>query len=229
MSDSKLVAVSNAKGGVGKSLHALMLALRAVHQDKKVLLVGAERDGAFDTKRAINQIENLDILSDVSRDHDFARKIAVYRQQYDLIVVDLPGNNLTIEHADLDGFAEKLIKDILIRSDLVVIPIEPSEEGVRKTVSFIKNLHGLAKATGKQIPQLLLPTDTTKGNNMTEQMLIAIEKIPVPKAVRSIRSSQDLKKAFAKRQGIWKFKKGAMVNNDLTPVHSQIFEMLGMK
>lgn len=228
MLNSKMVAVSNAKGGVGKSLNALMLAIRAAEKKKKVLLIGAEHDGAFAPNSPKFKIENLDVISDVARDPDFAKKIGLYRQKYDLIVVDLPGNNLTVEGAEFDGFAEKMIKNILVKSDLVVIPIEPSEDSVRKTCSFIKNLHSLAKATGRKINQLILPTNTKKGNVISDQVLNAIEKFPVPKAVRPIRASEDLKKAFAKRQGVWAFNRGALVNNDLSPVHNQIFEILGM-
>lgn len=226
---SKIVAVANAKGGVGKSHHTFFLACRAAEANKKVAIIGAERDAAFNPNiKKNNGIKNITVLD--GHNADMPKQLATLKSQFDLIIIDTAGNNLNLNDAKQDGLTEKLIKFYILRSDFILIPVDPDSESARKTLSFIKKLDILKSSTGAKFKALVFVNKGKKTEVMTRQIAKNLQNksdvAPLSKTI--VRVATGFAQAFAKREAPWVFKPDLPQNLDLKQLHKEVFDSIGL-
>ncbi|MCG6451047.1 AAA family ATPase, partial [Vibrio parahaemolyticus] len=101
----KVVSVVSSKGGIGKSMTAVNLAIDSANRSINTLLVDIEKDGTT-TDLQPRSSEFLTVMN--GYDKAFPKMIDVYRNSYDLIVIDTAGVN-----ADINGDNENLQEVLL--------------------------------------------------------------------------------------------------------------------
>ncbi|PML45616.1 hypothetical protein BCT75_04330 [Vibrio lentus] len=141
---SKVIVVASSKGGVGKSMAAVNLAVDFANDGHNVLLVDAEKDGTTIDWQS-RDIENLTIMG--GYDLAFTKMINVYRQAYDVIVIDTAGVNADMASDSRENLQEEINKKCLAQSDFILIPLEPSPVVVRKSVRFISSVQTYVDAS----------------------------------------------------------------------------------
>jgi chromosome partitioning protein len=124
-----IAAVCNQKGGVGKSLVALNLAIMAVAAGYRVLCVDTDPQGSLRNVTAMLRKTGYRgfVLADDAPLEDLARLPHVRHPdggQFDLIVVDTPGNLTTTD----------ILDTVLRHADVAVIPTDGSGMSIAETV-----------------------------------------------------------------------------------------------
>jgi chromosome partitioning protein len=87
----RIVTIGNTKGGVGKSTIAANLAVAAVSEGKRTLLVDADEQGSTLDFRSIREADNIKAVSITTP--TLHKDIAAFSDSYDLVIIDVGGKN----------------------------------------------------------------------------------------------------------------------------------------
>lgn len=112
-----IVAVANTKGGVGKTTIALHLAVLAAQRKKDVLVADADVQRSSSEFIAVRESENHkpSLTSSVFLGKNAGNDIKKMREKFDLII------------ADIGGMDNTTLRSILIRADILVVPVIPGQ------------------------------------------------------------------------------------------------------
>jgi len=110
-----VVAVSNQKGGCGKSTVACHLAVMSAVDGKKTLLVDMDPQGSALAFREIRSDSLPNFIATKEDKPLLHRQIDEYTKDYERIIVDSGGRD------------SKLFRSAMLSADLIVIPYEPGQ------------------------------------------------------------------------------------------------------
>jgi chromosome partitioning protein len=138
-----ILTFASSKGGVGKSTTC---AIASSLRDARVLLIDLDQNKTLDRWARKAPIDGPTVTAvEPNEFGDFFRK-GEASGQYDHICIDLPGTR------------EVTLFKALPRSDLVVIPAQPSEPDLREALVVVKDVRDVAETTRRAIPYRLLLT-----------------------------------------------------------------------
>lgn len=222
----KILTIANSKGGVGKSTKAVNLAISLAARGVNTLLVDSEKDGTL-LDYQDREIDNLTIISGYSK--EFPKMLDVYRNAYDVIIVDTAGTNADLK-GDGDNFQEVLNHKILSKTDVLIIPIEPSPIAVRKSYRFLQMAENYIESSRGAMQGLLVInkySSTTKLSRETVRDLPSLTTIPV--SCNRIRQSEIVKQAEEDLLSVNEFAPREPVAHDFRLFIKDVCKLLGME
>jgi chromosome partitioning protein len=157
----KVVGVLNIKGGVGKSTLAIHMA-SALTKYGKVMLVDADSQG---TSRDWNQIGGHPELSVVAMDREsIDRDIEPFLEAFDWVVIDGPVK------------MEKINAAAIKASDLVVIPVQPSQADLWATDSLVELIKARQSVTDGIPAAAFQINRAKKGTKLANEVRSTVEQ-----------------------------------------------------
>lgn len=222
----KIVTVANSKGGVGKSTKAANLAIDSAKKGFSVLLVDSEKSGTM-LDYGNRDIDNLTVINGYEK--SFPKMLDVYRNSYDLIIVDTAGVNADLQGDD-DNFQETLNHKILTKTDLLIIPVEPSPVAIRKTYRFIQTAENYLEASRGSMQALIVINKYSAQTKLSRELirdLPTLTDIPVSK--NRIRKAECVMQAEIDLLSVNEFAPSENVAMDIRLFEKEVFELLSLE
>lgn len=221
----KIVTIANSKGGVGKSTKAVNLAISLASRGVKTLLVDSEKDGSLLDYQE-REIENLIVIDGYFK--DFPRMLDDYRNMYEVIIIDTAGVNA--DKGDRDNFQEVLNHKILSKTDLLIIPVEPSPIAVRKTMRFLQTAENYIESSRGAMNAFVLINKYSTTTKLSRESLIEIPKLTSIRVSRNrIRQSEIVKQAEGLLLSVNEFAPKDPVAHDFRLFIKEVCKLLGME
>lgn len=223
----KVIVIASSKGGVGKSMTAVNLAVDLANKGLKVLLADAEEDGTTLDWQDEREIENLTILNGFDR--SFPSMIPMYRSNFDVIVIDTAGVNANVDTQSQENLQGFLNKKCLSQSDLILVPLDPSPVDVRKSARFFTAVESYVdSAMGKRKALVFLnkadPRETLT-RDAKELLQDAMAYMPLAKTM--LRDYTAFKKAEGEFKTVNEYAPKSDAASDMRNLQNEIIALLG--
>jgi chromosome partitioning protein len=177
-----ILAMTNSKGGVGKTTLAVHLTAWWAQQGRRVVLVDADTQGSSSTwlQEAAPEIPALRL------------------QSPDEILNEVPGLRREYEHLIVDGPAglSEVTRSILLVADTAVLPCGPSVLDLRAAHEAIRVLQQAQQIRQGPPRAVLVPNKLQLRYRLSRELLEAVATLPV-----RARIGLQLRQAFADAAG----------------------------
>jgi chromosome partitioning protein len=184
-----IVAVTNSKGGVGKTTLAVHLAVWWQEQGSSVALVDADAQGASSTwlHEAAPDTSGFRLQTP----DDILDQVPALRRDFDVVVIDGPA-----------GLSE-VTRAILLVSDLALLPCGPSVLDLRAVSAAIRVVQQ-AQRIRQGAPQgLLVPNKLQARYRLSRELLATTRSLGVP-VTPGLRLRQAYADAAGQGQVVWR-------------------------
>ena len=206
-----IIAVSNQKGGVGKSTVAVNLAACFAGDGKDVLLVDADEQGSSLAWKA----ERPDTLPPVQ-------------------AVGLPVDNLHKEIASLGGRYEVVVIDgggrisrtarsAVVSADLVIVPTLPSRPDIASTEDFFEKVIDLAR-TFRDLQAVVLLNQVQSGTVMSRRSQ-AYMQAAQPTFYTALHQYVAYREAFALGRSVIEYDSASKAASEMLAFYNELLEM----
>jgi chromosome partitioning protein len=146
-----VISLASAKGGCSKTTTALALGLELALDGARVVVLDADPNqhaAEFGTtfartKQVLPERAGFAVTPNITEDNILS-EIRTAKAAVDFVIVDLP------------GVAAKLTLLGLTRSDLVMVPVQPSKMDARDALRTIKDIEQASEMVGREIPFRIL-------------------------------------------------------------------------
>lgn len=189
-----VIAVSNPKGGAGKSTTTLLLATYLAQKGASVCVLDADpNQPIMDWKKNGNSTTTLQVVGGV-RESNLMECLEEQRQQFVFI--------------DLEGTASLLVSRSIAMADFVIVPVQASAVDVRqagKAIRAVRDEEKVAQRSNpaRRIPFRVLMTRTPAPgapvSSVQRQLEAEIESAGIPRFATSLAERLAFKAVFVER------------------------------
>ena len=203
-----IVALANAKGGVGKSTLAVHLAVWWKEQGGDVALVDADAQGASSVWM-----------------HEASCQTALFRlQSADEVLEQVPVLKVKHDHLAIDGPAglSEVTRAILLVADLALLPCGPSVLDLRAAGSAIRLVKQAQQIRGGLPRALLVPNKLQVQYRLSRELLETAATLGIP-ATSGLRLRQAYADAAGQGTVVWRlWRRGAMATNEIKELFNEL-------
>ena len=210
----KILSIVNQKGGVGKSTLAVNLAIAAIKDKKRTLLIDADTQGSSIAFRAIREQDDLQAIAITTP--TIHKDIKKFKESYDFVIIDAGGRN----H---DTYRSAIIAS---EGGLLLIPLLPSVYDIWATEDTFKTL--------EQIKMMININVYTVFNQVMSNTIIAkdafeaLEEIAKENNIKMLQNCisnrQDFKKSISEGQGVIEYAPSGKASIEIKNLYKEIAE-----
>lgn len=163
---TKIIAILNQKGGVGKTTIATNLGVALLKQDKKVLLVDSDPQGSL---RDWNEANEGKIINVIGLDREtIAKDIEGVKHGYDIIIIDGAPQSSKLAGASIKA------------ADIVIIPVTPSPYDVWACADLVEIIKARQEVTNGYPLCYFLISRARKGTILGDEVRSALSEYNIP-------------------------------------------------
>jgi chromosome partitioning protein len=184
-----IIAFFNQKGGCGKTTTAVHFSFWLRSLRKSLIFVDA--DAQRSSTQWLTSMNNAcDVIPIASSDY-FLDTLPAICHEYDFTIVDCPA-----------GISD-LTRTILLKSDLVVIPCQPSGIDLWSTSQAVKYIFQV-KDIRKGFPDaVIFLSKAVKGTRLKVETLAELNNLPIPIMDTIIHQKQIIAEVFDRQKTVW--------------------------
>jgi chromosome partitioning protein len=203
-----VIALTNSKGGVGKSTVAVHLAAWCHQCGRHTALVDADAQGASSVW--LHEAEPDMAISRLQTPDDILDQVPRLATQYDVLVIDGPA-----------GLSE-VTRAVLLVANLALLPCGPSVLDLRALQEAIRVVGQAQRIRGGPPQAVLVPNKLQVQYRLTQELLATVQSLGVP-ALGGLR----LRQAFADAAGqgtlVWRLGlRGAAATEEITRLFAEL-------
>lgn len=213
----KVISVVNQKGGVGKSTIACNLAVNAVYDGKRPLLIDADPQGSSLSFRAIRQTDDIKAVSitqpTIHKDiNDFSN--------FDVVIVDAGGRDNTLFRSAVTAASKGIL----------LIPVLPSQYDIwaaEDTFTVLKEARIYV-----DIQAYAVFNQAIQNTTVSKEARKALEELAAESDIKLINtvlySRVDYKKSISQGMGVMEYQSKGKAADEIKNLYSEIKGILGL-
>lgn len=213
----KVISVVNQKGGVGKSTIACNLAVSAVNDGKRTLLIDADPQGSSLAFRAIREADDIKAVSITQP--TIHKDIGDF-ENFDLVIIDAGGRDNTLFRSAISAAAKGIL----------LIPVLPSQYDIwaaEDTFNVLKELRVYL-----DIPAYAVFNQTIQNTTISKEAKETLEEITAENDIKLLEtvlfSRVDYKKSISQGQGVSEYQPKGKAAEEMNNLYSEIKGILGL-
>lgn len=213
----KAISVANQKGGVGKSTIACNLAVCAVLDRKKTLLIDSDPQGSSMSFRAIRESDDLKAVSITQP--TIHKDIGDF-ENFDLVIIDAGGRDNTLFRSAITAASKGIL----------LIPVLPSQYDIWATEDTFNILKEARVYV--DIPAYAAFNQTIQNTTVSKEAEEALKELTAESNIELLKtilySRVDYKKSISKGLGVVEFEPKGKAAEEMNNLYREIKEILGL-
>jgi len=207
----KVISIVNQKGGVGKSTIAVNLAVCAVKDGQKVLLIDADVQGSSLAFRAIRETDDLQAVA-ITKPTIY--KDVVNFENFDLIIIDAGGRDNTLFRSAI----------MAASYGILIIPVLPSQYDIWATEDTLESLREARSIV--DIEAYALFNQVIQNTNVSKEAKEALEELTVENDVNLLNTvlyaRVDYKKSISEGLGVIEYQPNGKAASEMDKLYNEI-------
>lgn len=213
----KVISVVNQKGGVGKSTIACNLALCAINDGKRTLLIDADPQGSSLSFRAIRQSDDLKAVSITQP--TIHKDISDFNN-FDLVIIDAGGRDNTLFRSAVTAASKGIL----------LIPVLPSQYDIWAAEDTFKILKEARVYV--DIEAYAVFNQTIQNTTISKEAKDALEELAGESDIKILNtvlfSRVDYKKSISQGMGVVEYQPKGKAAEELNNLYKEIKSVLGL-
>jgi len=212
----KVISVANQKGGVGKSTIACNLAVCAVKDGKKTMLIDADPQGSSLSFRAIRESDDLKA---VSITQPTIHKDMGGFESFDLVIIDAGGRDNTLFRSAVTAASRGIL----------LIPVLPSQYDIWAAEDTFKILKEARVFV--EIPAYAVFNQTIQNTTISKEAKETLEELTAESDIKLLESvlfsRVDYKKSISQGLGVVEYQAKGKASEEMHSLYTEIKGILG--
>ncbi len=212
----KVISVVNQKGGVGKSTIACNIAISALKDGKRTLLIDADPQGSSLSFRAIREADDLKAVSITQP--TIHKDIGDF-ENFDLVIIDAGGRDNTLFRSAVTAASKGIL----------LIPVLPSQYDIWAAEDTFKILQEARVYV--DIPAYALFNQTIQNTTISKDAKEALEELTAESDIKLLDtvlfSRIDYKKSISQGLGVVEYQPKGKAAQEVNNLYSEIKSILG--